>query len=225
MYAILDGKTDNNSPYTFNLAYFYERGNPNALFTYRLTNPRGANIWGFNIAQWNTPQSNIPLDMYPTLSFISYDYSTGVVDGNCTVPMTSQPNDSPVAYVHCMRGSFNAGKQLSLDLTVSIGLNNTSAGTTLPSISSLLHTQDQRWYFDGEAPALILRQVDPTTNELQREVLRTTVKKVGDCTELKVCLLGTGRAGGLVGAEVLAPLGLVLKRQGDYSVKCADDDD
>ena len=222
MYAILDGKAEFGTT-TIGAAFFYEHNSPTALFTYQLGNPENDDSYTFGVREWNTPQSGIPRDMYPTLQHIAYDYAAALLQGNCTIS-TAVVNPEVTA-AQCLRGTFDVGHPLSLDITSNVPLNQTSPGTA-PSVTSLLRTQDRRWYLNkGDSPALILRLVDATSGELADEVLRTTVKKVSDCSQLKVCLKGTDREGpgSLVGAEILAPLGLILKRQQDFAMnaKCS----
>ena len=221
MYAILDGKAEFGST-TLSAAYFYTHGGSETLFTYQLTNPQNDDIWGFSVRQWDTPKASISREMYPTLQHVTYDYRGGTLGGNCTVSSNStQSSDMP-----CLHGSFDVGNPLSLNITSTVSLDDTPSGFVAPSVTSLLRSQDRRWYLKGnDAPAAILRLVDPASGRLQDEILRTTVKKISDCAQIKVCLKGTGREGPgvLVGAEMLAPLGLILKRQGDFATnaKCA----
>lgn len=221
MYAILDAKSYNDPQYVTNKAYFYEQGHSDTLFTYEIANPGDADIWTFSLRTWDSMQSSIPLPMYPTLQFVQYDFVNSTLTGNCTVPISPTNTNSSTISSICLNGTYDPGNVLSFDLTSSIPLNNTSNATAVPSLTTSLRSEDKQWSFSDDAPSLILRQVDATRNTLEEIVLRTAVTKQSDCTELKVCLAGTGVSpGSVVGAEVLAPLGLILMRQADYAIYC-----
>jgi len=218
MQVILDGKAYNNPRYTPDTAYFYIGNSPDPIFTYDITNPEDDHDWYFSFRNWDTQQSSIPLDYYPTLQNIRYNFIDNTLAGNCTVPVS--PGSPNTTTIDCMNGSFNPGNLLSFTVNSSIPLNNTSNGTTSPFTTTLLRTVDKQWAFDSDAPSLILRTVNPSTNVLEALVLRTAVTKPNDCTLLKVCVSGLQREGGALAAEVLAPLGLMLMRQADYANYC-----
>lgn len=217
MFAILDGRGFKDARYVPDVAHFYQgNSNPQLLFTYGLGDSSDADLWTFQLREFDMAQSLIPLDLYPTLQRVQYDFINDTLTGNCTVPVT--PGNSTTNSTSCMTGTFNPNNWLSFNLTSQIYLNDT---TTFPLSSSVLRTVDKEWAFTNDAPSLILNTVDPLTDALQPQtILRTAVTKRGDCTQLKVCLAGTGRPGGLLGAEILAPLGLMMLRQADYSIQC-----
>lgn len=223
MYAVLDGKSSKDPRYGVNVVYFYEQGNPDTLYTYEIANPGGADSWTFGLRSWDTSQSSIPLNMYPTLQGVAYNFANKTVSGNCTVPDSTNSNNTTT--LNCMSGTFDPNNVLSFLLTSAIPLNNTSNATSVSSTTSLLRAVDKQWSFDDDAPSLILREIDNSTNISQEIVLRTAVTKRSDCTELKVCLAGTGKASGsVVGAEVMAPLGLIMMSQADYALECTNSD-
>ena len=219
MYAILDGKSYNDPRYVTNVAYFYQQGNPNALFTYEIANPDDDDLWTFTLRNWDTQQSSIPLDFYPTLQYVQYEFINDTMNGNCTVP--TAPGSANTTSLACMTGMFDPGNFLHLNMTSAVPLNNTANASATPSTTVSLRAMDKQWSFSDDAPSLILRQTDSVFSRLQELVLRTAVTKQSDCTELKVCLAGTGSGpGSVVGAEVMAPLGLILMRQADYALEC-----
>ena len=97
--------------------------------------------------------------------------------------------------------------------------------TSTTNVTTLVQTSthDGSWQQSGYAPALTLRQVD-SDESFGHVVLKTTVLKSHDDTELKVCIGGvlnadgSARVGSTVQPEGLAPLGRVLMRQADYAL-------
>ncbi|KAF7794555.1 hypothetical protein EIP86_005689 [Pleurotus ostreatoroseus] len=213
MYVILDGTAYNSPQTTKNVAYFYEQGHSDAMYTYELSNPDDGDIWTFHLREFDSEQSTIPIDLYPTLQLVQYDLVNETVTANCTTSTTSTA---------CLSGTFDTGSPLYLNLTSSVPLNNTSNATALPQTTTALRSQDAHWSYRDQPPALILRELNG--DSLGQTVLKTTVAKVSDCTELKVCLSGTG-AQPIVGAEVMTPLGLMLMQQADYASYCTDSSD
>ncbi|PSS37037.1 hypothetical protein PHLCEN_2v1076 [Hermanssonia centrifuga] len=231
MYAILDAKSYYDARYVTNVAYFYLNPSQEQVFTYEIANPGDADIWTFSLRDWNTDQGAIPLDAYPTLQQVTYDFVDDSLSGNCTVPTSSAAANSTTLTSPCMTGTFDPGNVLSFNITSSVPLNNTLASNTTSaatpsSTSSVLRAQDKGWTFSDDAPSLILRLVDPLHDTLGPIVLRTAVTRPHDSTELKVCLAGV-QGGNEVGAQVMAPLGLILMRQADYALyatRPSDDD-
>ncbi|KAL4241419.1 hypothetical protein ABKN59_000299 [Abortiporus biennis] len=220
MYAILDGKGYYDARYIPNVAHFYQTGNINSLYTFDISDNDSSDIWNFHLREWDTDQSQIPLDFYPTMQQISYNFIDDSVTANCTIPVA--PGSNNVTSVPCLTGTFNPNTPLSFNLTSIPLLNTTSNPSAIPQVNTLLRTVDKQWAFGDDAPSLILRAVDPSSNTLrQTNIIRTAVTKKGDCTQLKVCLAGVpGREGAAVGAEIMAPLGLILMRQADYANEC-----
>ncbi|THG96428.1 hypothetical protein EW026_g5406 [Hermanssonia centrifuga] len=231
MYAILDAKSYYDARYVTNVAYFYLNPSQEQVFTYEIANPGDADIWTFSLRDWNTDQGAIPLDAYPTLQQVTYDFVDDSLSGNCTVPTSSAAANSTTLTSPCMTGTFDPGNVLSFNITSSVPLNNTLASNTTSaatpsSTSSVLRAQDKGWTFSDDAPSLILRLVNPLHDTLGLIVLRTAVTRPHDSTELKVCLAGV-QGGNEVGAQVMAPLGLILMRQADYALyatRPSDDD-
>ncbi|TCD66825.1 hypothetical protein EIP91_000903 [Steccherinum ochraceum] len=218
MYAVLDGRGFKDPSYIPNVVHFYQ-GRDELLFSYDISDGASSDFWTFQLREFDAAQSSIPLELYPTLQHIQYDFINDTLTGNCTLPAT--PGSSITNSTSCMTGTFNPNDWLSFNLTSTIPLNNSAPTDTIPSTTTVLRTVDKQWAFNGDdAPSLILDTVDPLTDKLQSTVLRTAVTKRGDCTQLKVCLGGTDRPGGLVGAEVLSPMGLIMIRQSDYAQSC-----
>jgi hypothetical protein len=94
-------------------------------------------------------------------------------------------------------GSFNPNNYLSFNLT-DLRSNST---TNLLAV-------DKEWAFGNSAPNVILKDSNGA------EVIRTDVTKKGDCTQLKVCAARDS------GASIMAPIGLILLRQIDFSISC-----
>jgi len=217
MYVILDGRSVKNPSYTPNVARFYQQGSSQSLFTYDVNSNSNADFWTFQLREFDTAQSLIPLNLYPTLQDVQYDFINDTITGNCTVP--AAPGSSITNSTSCTSGTFNPNNWLSFNLTSSIPLNDTTVPA--PSTTTFLQAVDKQWAFTNDAPSLILDTVNPATSALQQAVLQTAVTKRGDCTQLKVCIAGiSGRESSLVGAEVMAPLGLILIRQADYATEC-----
>lgn len=221
MYAILDGKSYYDASYVKNVVYFFESGSNNFLYTYEVSNPNDDDLWYFSLRDWTADQSTIPLDEYPTLQSVGYNFVKDTLSGNCTVP--SSPSDfyGNTTTIPCITGTFDPGNQLFFNITSAVPLNNTANANATQSSTTLLKIQDKAWTYTDAPPGLILHQADPITDALGHIVLRTAVAKPNDCTELKVCLAGVeGRQGAQVGAEVMAPLGVMLMRQSDYAIEC-----
>lgn len=222
MFAILDAKSYNDPRYIVNVAYFFDNSapaSPTQLFTYEITNPDDGDDWLFSLRTWDILQSKIPLDMYPTLQSVHYDFVDDSLTGNCTLP-NSNNSLTTTTTIPCMEGNFDPGNHLSFNITSSVPLNSTllSDAGSVPAVNTLLGIQDNGWALNGYAPALRLQERN-ADDSLGHLVLKTTVTKPHDVTELKVCVAGVdGREGGTVAAEVLAPLGLMLMRQADYAL-------
>lgn len=221
MYAVLDGRGYSNPRYTPNVVHFFQTGTNLYMYTYAISDSEDSDIWGFNLREWDMDQAQIPQKLYPTLQQISYNFLNTTVSGNCTTPVA--PGSSSTNITSCLSGTFNPDNYLSFSLTSKVPLNTTTTNETssLPSVTTQLRIIDKEWAFSDDAPSLILKRVDPATNQYQEIVLRTAVTHPSDCTKLKVCINGvSGRDGGAVGAEIMAPLGLIMLRQADYAIEC-----
>lgn len=86
MFAVLDGRAFNSSSSDENVIYFYEQPTNKWLYTYELTDPADGDQWYFRLRDWNTDQAIIPLDEYPTLQSISYNFTSHAMTGICTLP-------------------------------------------------------------------------------------------------------------------------------------------
>ncbi|CAL1701572.1 unnamed protein product [Somion occarium] len=219
MNVVLDGKGYHGARFAPDVARFYQTGNAQSFYTYDISNSGDTDFWSFHLRTWDVDQSEIPLNMYPTLQQISYNFINNTVTGNCTIPVA--PGASNTTIGACVGGSLDLGEPLSFNLTSAVPLNNTANPSSTPSTTTLLRTVDKQWSFGDDAPSLILRDVNPANNQLMDTVLRTAVTKKGDCTQLKVCLAGLpGEQGSVVGGPVMVPLGLMLMRQADYAIAC-----
>ena len=206
MYAILTGRSKGGPLGVPPVAYFYQQHNSTPLFMYELTNPEDTR-WRFALRFWNTTQSSIPLDFYPTLQSVDIDTGADTLSGNCTVP--NSVTDPQTTTASCLSGSFDLAKttQLTLNITASNPLNDSFGGIPPPS-TTMLRTHNDIWAHGNEVPTLLLQEVDPASGELQEEVFRTNVANPKVCSQMKVCLSG-GESGIPVSAEVLAPLGFI----------------
>ncbi|OCH95962.1 hypothetical protein OBBRIDRAFT_830556 [Obba rivulosa] len=216
MFAILDGRSYNQPEYIADVARFYLSGSSSSIFTYDIASPDGSDIWFFHLREFDTAQSSIPLDAYPTLQNIEYDFVNNAVTGNCTIPVDQSGNTTTSA---CLHGSFETSGFFFFNITSSVPVNTTDA-PALQLDNALLRSQDKNWIFDFGAPALTLRTLGPD-GQLGQTVLRTATTAYKDCTQLKVCLSSIqGPSGSAVGAEVLAPLGLILLNQDNSAIQC-----
>jgi hypothetical protein len=224
MMVVLDAKSYNDPRYVVNVADFYSNipspSTPTPLFTYEITNPDNGDNWLFSLRTWNSPQEAIPLEMYPTLQSVHYNFADQSLSGNCTLK-DSDATNSNTSTRSCMAGSFNPNDQLQFNITSAVPLNNTLSSSypgTIPNATTALGIGYEGWAQVAYAPAVKLQQVNED-GSLGLTVLRTTVTRRNDITELKVCVNGVnGRAGATVQPEVLAPLGLILMRQADYAL-------
>lgn len=217
MYAILDGKSNKDPSSVINVANFYQQGRPVPLFAYEI-HGTGDNLWTFDLRSWNSTQSSIPLELYPTLQSILLDLTHNTLNGTCTVPTSSA--GSNITTLNCMSGTLDPGDFLYFNITSSHILNNTYDLPGSSSSTVILRTEDNQWASGQNPPTLILKSVDPSSRTLEETVLRTNVANPIDCTQLKVCLSGT-TSGSPVGAEVMAPLGLLLSKQANRSLTCS----
>ena len=227
MMVILDGKSANDASYVVNVAYFFDNtpaSSPTQLFTYEITNPGDGDEWLFSLRTWDSPQADIPVDMYPTLQHVYYDFVDDSLAGNCTLRNPTNPSKNTTS-LPCMTGQFDPSNHLSFDISSSVPLNTTlsTEAQSVPVTNTSLAIHDNGWDYTGEAPAVRLQEKNHD-GSLGFLVLKTTVTRPNDVTELKVCVAGLeGREGGTVSAEVLAPLGLMLLRQADYALYATSD--
>ena len=217
MYAILDGVAWGQSKSTPERAYFFQMGAPEVLFTYAIISPGSGDNWTFRHYFWDTPEGAIPPQFHPTLRQIEYDNSNSTLRGLCTVP--NPANDQIMETAPCASGTFDAGGLLALNLTSFGALISASNDTT---VMSAVRAQDRGWSPGPSGPpSFILKEIDKVSGEPRETVVSTGVTKVSDCTELKVCIAGTGRTpGSVVDAEVLATLGLALMSQAKFASSC-----
>ncbi|KZV99158.1 hypothetical protein EXIGLDRAFT_259623 [Exidia glandulosa HHB12029] len=201
--VILDGRSYKDPRYTPDVARFYVGNGAAPLFTYDL-DQTNSDAWTFHFRTFDAPEDSLPPAFVPVLRAVTYNFVDNTLNGTCTV---SGGNDTL-----CMTGTFNPGNFLSFDLNYNI------TGTPVHAPSRAF---DKQWAFSDDAPSLILRSVE-ADNSLGDVILRTAVTKRSDCTQLKVCVDGLSGQGdaAAVGPEVMAPLGLMLARQGDYGIQC-----
>ncbi|TCD66645.1 hypothetical protein EIP91_001062 [Steccherinum ochraceum] len=217
MYAILDAKSTKDAAFTPNIAHFYQTGSSQSLFSFSVNSDSSSDLWTFHFRELDAPQTTTAADRIPSLQRVDYDFVNDTLTGTCTTSASS--NSSMAVSTPCVSGSFNPTDWLSFTLASNVTLVNSTSPASPRNI--FLRTVDQEWSFSNDAPSLILDTVDPNLNTLGQTVLRTAVTKRGDCTQLKVCLNGIdGVDGSVVGAEVMAPLGLILIRQADYALQC-----
>lgn len=222
MMVILDGRSANDARYAVNVAYFFDNthaSSPMQLFTYEISSRDDSDGWRFGLRTWDSLQSDIPIDMYPTLQNVYYNFIDNSLTGNCTLRSLTDPPPNTTSLL-CMTGNFDPGSDLSFDISSSVPLNTTYASEAhlIPVTNASLVIHDKGWDYAGEAPAARLQEKNED-GSFGSLVLKTTVTRVGDVTELKVCVAGPeGRKGGTVSAEVFAPLGLMLMRLADYAL-------
>lgn len=226
MFVVIDAVSATAPNTATNLLHFYQQNAQNPMFTYETSNPAGnGDFWNFALREWDQAQGSIPSQYYPTLQQVTYDFINDSFSGNCTV---STPGNDGTVNVPCTNGTFFSNSFLSFNITSNVPLNGTANPTSLPSNTTQLRTQANRWTsVSNSAPSLTLVTVDPLTNKLQNDiVLRTAVTHGSDCAELKVCVGGVnGQMAGLVGAETLIPLGFIMLQQENYAIVCTAPDD
>lgn len=216
MVVVLDVKAFTDPTTIPNVAHFYSNSpspaHPTALFTYEFTTSDNDDLGLFSLRSWDAPQSSIPLALYPTLQAVQYVFTNDSLSGNCTLPQSAAANAS-TSVVPCMSGTFDPGAHLHFNITSAVPLNTTLASAYSAGVApatAALGIAEKEWDVSGYAPAVKLQQAD-ADGQLGAPVLKTTVTKPTDVTQMKVCVAGVqGRANGLVAPEVLAPLGLIV---------------
>lgn len=129
----------------------------------------------------------------PLVREVSFDISTGAVNGKCTTT-TAGDNLTP-----CLAGRYTN------DPFLSFFLNDTRTGTL-----SDLRAVDKQWRFKDDAPSFILRY-----NHGGGEIaMLTNVKRANHCNILKLCLERGD------GVDIVTPLGIVLDEMDKYGPKC-----
>lgn len=202
--VVLDGRSYKDARYVPEVARFYTGNGAAPLFTYDL-DQTDSDAWTFHFREFDAPQESLPAAFVPVLRSVTYNFIDHTVNGTCAA--VAGANDTL-----CVTGSFNPDNFMSFDLSYNI------TGTPVQAKS---RTLDKQWAFSDDAPSLILRSV-AADDSLGDVILKTAVTKRSDCTQLKVCVDGAAGQGdsAAVGPEVLAPLGLMLARQGDYAIEC-----
>ena len=216
MTVILTGRLWNdpwNKPIT---ADFYLEGSQRSLFTYEAIQSNSS--WTFALRDWGTddPISIAPY-AYPILRNISLDLTAHEMNGTCTNPASNTTATMP-----CMWGSFTDNIP-PLHLTSAVPLGTQSGTASPPNSSTTLDAKRSEIVWAYREPYMILRLVDPETHKLGHVVLRTARQDPRNCGRLKVCVGGInqGSATELVGAEVMAPLALLLVNHALYAATCS----
>lgn len=218
MAVVLDGKGYYGARFTPDVARFYQTGNDQSLYTFDIDTD-SSDFGTFHLRQFDVDQASIPLQFYPTLQQLSYNFINNTVTGNCTIPESQGSFNTTTG--QCVTGSFDLGDPLSLELKSAVPSNITFNASSVESTQTTLRTVDKQWTFGDDAPSLILRNVNPDTLQLEEIALRTAVTKKGDCTQLKVCVAGPPSGSEPIArGAVMAPLGIILMRQADYAIEC-----
>lgn len=217
MYAILDAKTFSQPKNITDAAYLYDTVTNRFLYTYEITNPNNDSIWYFRLRDWNVDQANISLKEYPTLQSVGYNLADNTITGNCTLPSPSN-SASNITTSSCVSGTFDPGDHLFFNITSAVPLNNTVNTNAIQRTTTMLKNKGNVWTFHDGHPVVSLHQADAVSGKLGHVVLRTSISPRSDPTELKACLSGVdGWEGVQAGAEVMAPLGIVLMKQADFA--------
>lgn len=217
MTVVLTSRIVNLDPTdTPSLATFYLASESSPLFTYQATND--TSTWTFALSTWDVEPERIPLNAYPMLQHIEYDLTSGTMSGNCSPLPGSNTPRTP-----CLQGAFPADLHPPFTITSSAPLGTSkSTGSTLPT-TVVLDTRPRDVVYDGTEPYVILRERDPA-GALGPVVLRTAVQALMSCSSLKVCVAGsrdpTSGERQLVGAEVMASLGLLFVSHAEHALTC-----
>lgn len=171
-------------------AHFYGRDYPYPLFTYTLDDQNQDDL-NFKLLRFDVPRAEIPENLIPWLQEIRYNLTASTMTGTCSEP----------ARRDCLRGSFIPGSSFF------ITDNTTTAAHEL-------RVMTRGWQFAVEAPAITVMSTN-ANGSLDDVVFKTAILKPDYCTSMKVCI-----PHGAVDSAVLAPLGLVLKQQAEYAMKC-----
>lgn len=218
MTVVLDGKGYYGARFTPDVARFYQTGIDQSLYTFDIDTD-SSDFGTFHLREFDVDQASIPLQFYPTLQQINYNFINNTVTGNCTVPVSQGSSNTTTS--QCVSGSFDLGQPLSFNVASAVPSNATFNASSVETIRTSLRTVDKQWTFGDDAPSLILREVDTNNLQLEEIVLRTAVTKKGDCTRLKICVAGPPSVTNpTVGGAVMVPLGIILMRQADYSIEC-----
>ena len=195
-HVVLEGRGSKQPMFVANSARFYAQNSQQPLFTFDLEQTNFSSAT-FRFREFNVEATSLSSELVPTLQSISYDFDNRQLSGACN-NMTGS----------CLDGSFNMDR-----LTVDMSYNIT--GT---SVHSRTQAEHNRWVWKKSKPSLILRALTDN-GALGDKILQTAVTKVNDCTSLKVCI--SGGVGGLVGPDVLAPLGIIFTKHAAYSHFCS----
>ncbi|KAJ3558941.1 hypothetical protein NM688_g637 [Phlebia brevispora] len=147
MYVILDGKGFNQPQYVKNIAYFYEQGSRDPLFTYQLSNPSDGDIWTFSLREYGTNSSALSQDLNPTLHFIQYNFLDYGLTGNCSTEANRSTSDV------CVNGTYDNENPLKLNLNSSVPLISSSNATDASPAFVTLRSHDDLWYDHEDAPS------------------------------------------------------------------------
>ncbi|KAJ7168942.1 hypothetical protein C8R46DRAFT_242861 [Mycena filopes] len=124
---------------------------------------------------------------------VTYDFGNSTISATCPGNLTE-----------CTQGSFEESGYLTFSLTDSRNSNTTS-----------LRAVDNDWDYgkSDDAPSYILKEVQ-SGGELGGVMVRTAVTNPHHCRLLKLCANNAD-------VETLAPVGLTLLKQNDYSRVCS----
>ncbi|KAJ3478124.1 hypothetical protein NLI96_g9985 [Meripilus lineatus] len=232
MYAVLEGRSYHDSRSTPNVAHFFQTATKLQLYTYSISDARDSDVWSFGLRRWDAERDQIPDGLYPTLQQVSYNFVENTLSGNCK-------NSNGSSASPCLVGTFSPDPYVDFSLAlfpnIDLGLHQGSQGVAgqlpipreskrghtapLPANATQLRAINKEWAFKDSAPSLLLKRYDTDAGRYQETVLQTVIAHPSDCTKLKVCLNGV--SGGIpMGAEVIAPLGLIMLRQADHAEQC-----
>jgi hypothetical protein len=177
--------------------YYWQGGVRTKAFEYTMSRGDAPEGWQLNL---QTVSDGI---MPPPLQDVYYEFISGSIFGNCTDGETPSMNRT----TPCLQGFVDLGDILSFRL------NDTRSNAV-----STLRAVHKQWSFDtDDAPSVSLRRVN-ADNETSEEdtVLVTTLTKPHHCNWLKICVASASSM------EMIAPIGIILKRLDAYGVYCTD---
>jgi hypothetical protein len=168
---------------------FWRYGIRTKLLEYEMSFDNMTDNWNLKLVERET----LPSEIYPLVHQVSYNFVSGNISGTCVTGGNIAP---------CLQGTVDSGERLSF-----------SFDSTLTNTVSHLRATRGQWWFEDDAPSVMLHRAD-ADNTIGQVALMTTVTKPNHCNELKACMtMGSG-------TDMIAPLGVILPRLDDFGVSC-----
>jgi len=180
------------------LAHFSVVATKEALFTFSAP----VNSSTFALKGFIAPNSSL----VPALDRVQFDYTTNHIHATCYNRTTFGTPCGMEGYVWPYDG-------------LEFGLTFTAPNGSLTTTQS--KSRYDYWSF-ANVPYIILHETSSASGrELGDQILFTSIMKPGKCNLMKVCVSAeAARVRGVVGPDVLVPVGWILEKFGQNSVKC-----